>query len=73
MEDISPMRSKSDRAPERDAEAQCEKRHKGGKNDGVASAGPRVISGKNDGDATFRLRRRNDPSKRVWELRGLRA
>lgn len=38
-------RSKSDQVPERDAEAQSEKRHQGGKNDGVVSADPRVISG----------------------------
>ncbi|TPL54347.1 hypothetical protein [Mesorhizobium sp. B2-4-6] len=53
MADRSIDRSKSDRPPERDAEAQSEKRHKGGKNDGVVSADPRVISRKKDGDATF--------------------
>ena len=51
------IRSKSDRLPERDAEAQSEKRHKGGKNDGVISANPRVISGKKDGDATFPIKK----------------
>lgn len=57
MADRSIGRSKSDRAPECDAEAQSEKRHKGGKNDGVVSADPRVISGKKDGDATFPIKK----------------
>jgi hypothetical protein len=41
--------------PEGDARGQSEKNHKGGSNDGVASADPRVISKKKDGDATFPL------------------
>ena len=39
--------------PEADAKGQSEKHHKGGSNDGVSSANPRVISGNDDGDATF--------------------
>ncbi|MBZ9674642.1 hypothetical protein [Mesorhizobium sp. ES1-1] len=39
--------------PEADAKGQSEKNHKGGSNDGVSSANPRVISGNDDGDATF--------------------
>ncbi|RTM07173.1 MAG: hypothetical protein EKK31_12585 [Hyphomicrobiales bacterium] len=57
MKDQSTARSKSACAAERDAEAQSEKRHKGGKNDGVVSADPRVISGKKDGDATFPIKK----------------
>ncbi|TGQ50714.1 hypothetical protein EN836_27915 [Mesorhizobium sp. M1C.F.Ca.ET.193.01.1.1] len=57
MEDKSITPSKSGRAPECDAEAQFEKRHKGAKNDGVVSADPRVISGKKDGDATFPIKK----------------
>lgn len=41
--------------PETDAEGQSETNHKGGSNDGVSSADPRVISGKKDGDATWPL------------------
>ena len=52
MENKSIARSKSDRAPERD-----EKRHEGGKNDGVASADPGVTPGKKDGDATFPIKK----------------
>ncbi|WP_156465014.1 hypothetical protein [Mesorhizobium sp. Root552] len=47
----------NDTSPERDAEGQSEKHHKGGSNDGVSSANPRVISGKEDGDATFPFER----------------
>ncbi|MBZ9988146.1 hypothetical protein LB572_13690 [Mesorhizobium sp. BH1-1-5] len=57
MADRTKAGSKSDRAPERDAEAQSEKHHKGGRNDGVVSADPRVISGKKDGDATFPIKK----------------
>ncbi|MER9420526.1 hypothetical protein NKI95_32235 [Mesorhizobium sp. M0306] len=39
--------------PEADARGQSEKNHKGGTNDGVSSANPRVLSGEDDGDATF--------------------
>jgi hypothetical protein len=45
-------------SPETDARGQSEKNHKGGKNDGVSSANPRVLSGKADGDATFPLKRK---------------
>jgi hypothetical protein len=45
-----------ERPPEQDARGQSEKNHKGGKNDGVASANPRVISGNKDGDATFPIK-----------------
>ncbi len=41
--------------PEADAKGQSEQDHKGGTNDGVSSADPRVISEKEDGDATFPL------------------
>ncbi|TGQ35668.1 hypothetical protein [Mesorhizobium sp. M00.F.Ca.ET.216.01.1.1] len=44
--------------PEADARGQSEKRHEGGKNDGISSANPRVFSGKDDGDATFPLKRK---------------
>lgn len=40
-------------SPEADAEGQSEQNHKGGSNDGIASANPRVLSGETDGDATF--------------------
>ena len=43
--------------PEADAKGQSEKNHKGGSNDGVSSANPRVLSGNDDGDATFPLKR----------------
>ncbi|UVK57369.1 hypothetical protein DBIPINDM_008307 (plasmid) [Mesorhizobium sp. AR02] len=49
---------RSGKKPEADARGQSEKRHKGGKNDGVASANPRVLSGEDDGDATFPLNRK---------------
>ncbi|MBZ9811223.1 MULTISPECIES: hypothetical protein [unclassified Mesorhizobium] len=42
--------------PEADAKGQTEKKHKGGSNDGISSADPRVISEKKDGDATFPLK-----------------
>lgn len=42
--------------PEADAQGQSEKNHKGGSNDGVSSADPRVISGSEDGDATLPLK-----------------
>ncbi|AZV17662.1 MULTISPECIES: hypothetical protein [Mesorhizobium] len=42
---------------EADARGQSEEHHKGGKNDGVSSANPRVLSGEKDGDATFPLKR----------------
>jgi hypothetical protein len=42
--------------PEADAQGQSEKRHAGGKNDGVSSADPRVLSGNDDGDATFPIK-----------------
>lgn len=45
-------------SPEADARGQSEKKHKGGKNDGVSSANPRVLSGKRDGDATFPFKRK---------------
>ena len=41
--------------PEADARGQSEKNHKGGANDGVSSADPRVLSKKASGDATFPL------------------
>ena len=41
--------------PEADAKGQSEGKHKGGSNDGVSSADPKVISGKKDGDATWPL------------------
>lgn len=44
--------------PEGDAKGQSEKNHKGGSNDGVSSANPRVLSGNDDGDATFPLKRK---------------
>ncbi|WP_309082902.1 hypothetical protein [Chelativorans sp.] len=50
-------RSEKKEGPEADAEGQSEKRHKGGSNDGVSSANPKVLSGKEDGDATFPIRR----------------
>ncbi|MER8886607.1 hypothetical protein [Mesorhizobium sp. M0500] len=34
--------------PEADARGQSEKNHKGGMNDGVSRANPRVLSGKDD-------------------------
>ncbi|MER9079944.1 hypothetical protein [Mesorhizobium sp. M0895] len=46
-------RSSGKLGPESDAKGQSEKHHKGGTNDGVSSANPRVISGNDDGDATF--------------------
>jgi len=42
--------------PEADAKGQFAKKNKGGMNDGVASADPKVLSGKKDGDATFPLK-----------------
>lgn len=50
------------RGPEADAKGQSENNHKGGSNDGVSSADPRVISRKHDGDATFPLKQ--DKGKR---------
>lgn len=50
--------------PEADAKGQSEKNHKGGSNDGVSSADPRVISGKEDGDATFPLKQDKPKRKR---------
>jgi len=50
-------RSESRKGPESDAKGQSEKRHQGGRNDGVSSANPRVLSGKDDGDATFPIKR----------------
>jgi hypothetical protein len=44
--------------PEADAHGQSEKRHEGGKNNGISSANPRVLSGEKDGDATFPLKRK---------------
>lgn len=41
--------------PQDDARGQSETDHKGGSNDGVSSADPRVISRRDDGDATFPL------------------
>ncbi|QKC85372.1 hypothetical protein [Mesorhizobium sp. NZP2077] len=46
------------KTPEADARGQSEKRHKGGRNNGVSSANPRVLSGEDDGDATFPLKRK---------------
>lgn len=48
-------RGRPAKGPEKDAQGQSESNHKGGSNDGVSSADPRVISGKEDGDATFPL------------------
>ena len=45
-------------SPEADAKGQSENNYKGGTNDGVSSANPRVLSGKDDGDATFPLQRK---------------
>jgi len=42
--------------PEADAKGQSESNHKGGGNDGVSSADPRVFSRKDNGDATFPLK-----------------
>lgn len=44
--------------PEADAKGQSESNHKGGSNDGVSSADPRVLSGKKDGDATFPIKQK---------------
>jgi hypothetical protein len=44
--------------PEADAKWQSESNHKGGSNDGVSSADPRVLSGKEDGDATFPIKQK---------------
>ncbi|MER8476027.1 hypothetical protein [Mesorhizobium sp. M1163] len=44
--------------PEADARGQSEKNHKGGTNDGVSSANPRVLSGEDDGNATFPYERK---------------
>lgn len=49
-------RSDAKTGPEQDAKGQSEKDHKGGANNGVSSADPRVISGKENGDATWPLR-----------------
>jgi hypothetical protein len=49
---------RSGKRPEADARGQSEKRHKGGKNDGISSANPRVLSGEDDGDATFPLQQK---------------
>lgn len=43
------------KGPEADAKGQSEKNHKGGTNNGVSSAEPRVLSGDEGGDATFPL------------------
>lgn len=48
-------RGRPPKGTEKDAQGQSEQNHKGGSNDGVSSADPRVISGKDDGDATFPL------------------
>ena len=55
--DKSDLRGVTKAGPEGDARGQSEKNHKGGTNDGVSSANPRVLSGNDDGDATFPLRR----------------
>ena len=49
---------RSGKKPEADARGQSEKRHRGGSNDGISSANPRVLSGEEDGDATFPLKRK---------------
>lgn len=48
--------SRKSAGPQADAKGQSEKKHKGGTNQGVSSADPRVISGKKSGDATFPLK-----------------
>jgi len=42
--------------PQADAKGQSENDHKGGKNDGMSSAEPRVFSNDQSGDATFPLK-----------------
>lgn len=49
------------KGPEKDAEGQYAPTQSGGKNDGAASANPRVLSDK-DGDATFPVEK-EDPKK----------
>jgi hypothetical protein len=51
------LASRPKAGPEKDARGQSEKHHKGGDNDGVSSANPRVISGDESGDATFPFKR----------------
>jgi hypothetical protein len=50
--------SSSRKSPEADARGQSEDNHKGGTNQGISSANPRVLSGKENGDATFPLKRK---------------
>ncbi|MEQ1943512.1 hypothetical protein ABMA32_13945 [Mesorhizobium sp. VNQ89] len=57
--DKSDLQNKPTSNPEADAKGQSEKRHKGGSNDGVSSANPRVLSGNDDGDATFPFKSKN--------------
>lgn len=54
----SDRRLRSRPGPEADAKGQSESNHKGGTNDGVSSADPRVLSGKKDGDATFPIKQK---------------
>ncbi len=51
------LASRPKSGPEKDARGQSEKNHKGGSNDGVSSANPRVLSGNESGDATFPFKR----------------
>ena len=48
-------RGRPPKGPEKDALGQSERSHKGGSNDSVSGADPRVISGKDDGGAPFPL------------------
>ncbi|RWD30849.1 MAG: hypothetical protein EOS22_06270 [Mesorhizobium sp.] len=58
MIDKSIRKNEASRSPEKDAKGQSEKNHKGGNNEGVSSANPRVLSRKEDGDATFPISRK---------------
>ncbi|MER9364923.1 hypothetical protein NKI66_02890 [Mesorhizobium sp. M0518] len=60
--DDNKVGKRSGKEPEADARGQSEKHHKGGKNNGVSSANPRILSGEKDGDATFPLKRKSDSS-----------
>lgn len=51
--DKSDLRDGDRGNPETDAQGQSEKKHAGGRNNGVSSANPRVLSNDDDGDATF--------------------
>ncbi len=64
MENAMPKEpARSPAGPEADAKGQSEKNHKGGTNDGVSSADPRVFSKKPSGDATFPLKQ-DEPKTR---------